>query len=50
MFEITEETKQSAIVAIREVLMNHGEAVPDEAVLLEAVNAAIDTVKAQFGM
>jgi len=51
MFEITEETKNIAIHAIREVLQNdcvHDKHLTDE-VIGEAFDKAVEVVKAQFG-
>jgi hypothetical protein len=52
MFEISEETKANAIVAIKTILAKDGVSdkhLTDE-VLGEAFDAAVAAVKAQFGM
>lgn len=50
MFEITPETKEKAVEAIKQVFAHHKhEHVPSDAVLFEAIDAAVDVVKKQFG-
>lgn len=49
MFEITDETKLNAVEAIKAVFVKHGQAVPDDSILLEAIDDAVAVVKAQFG-
>jgi len=50
MFELTEETKANAVQAIKDVFARHGHGdVPDDAILYEAIDAAVKVVKEQFG-
>lgn len=49
MFDVTPETQAKAIEAIKAVLKKHKEHVPSDAVLHEAIEAAVKVVKASFG-
>lgn len=50
MFEITTETRTTAIDTMRAIIEKEGGIAPNDRVLGDAFDAAVDIVKKQFGL
>lgn len=50
MFEINEDTRINAVEAMKTIIESNGGVAPDDSVLGEAFDAAVEIVKKQFGL